>query len=286
MLIGQGEVGRVNGLVVVGENGLQWEAPEGRQHGEFKLDLVVFGSLVGLPGVPGILGQGHVVRLECVRNDQRKVGWASTYNIILDAVSRRVGLVAAIETVLNAVDSQNTQLLESPSSHVGDKLTVSRELRLAALSGNLCVKSLVLEHLSGANDSNARRVASLEDGDEVDLCTSSKQIISLNGLVLVLGVVDVGRRRGSKNRRDEFTIAESVTESVRNGEECARYLKVVLSAREDVARGLDNEDVVVLGGGNGVVREVVDDLASALLGDHNLKLHEGGVESGRHDVVG
>jgi hypothetical protein len=65
MLVGEGEVGAVDGLVLVGEDGLEVEAPERGQHGELELDLIAFGEVVGLPVVPGILGQRDVVGLGC-----------------------------------------------------------------------------------------------------------------------------------------------------------------------------------------------------------------------------
>ena len=65
VLVGEGEVDAVDGLVLVGEDGLEVEAPEGGQHGELKLDLIALGEMVGLPVVPGVLGQRDVVRLDC-----------------------------------------------------------------------------------------------------------------------------------------------------------------------------------------------------------------------------
>jgi len=65
VLVREGEVGAVDGLVLVGEDGLEVEAPEGGQHGELELDLVALGEVVGLPVVPSVLGQRDVVRLDC-----------------------------------------------------------------------------------------------------------------------------------------------------------------------------------------------------------------------------
>jgi hypothetical protein len=79
-----------------------------------------------------------------------------TYNIVLDAIQSRVSLIVTLEAVLNLVHSQDTQFLEGPASQVGDELAVGREQSLAALSGNLGVKSLVLHHLSGTNNGNTR----------------------------------------------------------------------------------------------------------------------------------
>lgn len=180
--------------------------------------------------------------------------WAClTYNIVLDAVPIGVSLVATVKAVLDLVHSQNTKLLESPSSQVGDKLAVGRELSLATLSSNLSVKSLVLEHLSGTNDGNARRVASLEDSNEVKLSAGGEQLISLDGLVLLLGVVAVGCSRRAKDGCKKLPVAENVADSVRNRDECAGDLEVILHALSDGRRSLKDEDIVVLGGGDSVV---------------------------------
>lgn len=125
----------------------------------------------------------------------------STYNIVLDAVQLRVGLIVALEVMLNFVNSQNTKLLESPTSQVGDELLVGREDSLSTLSSNLGVKGLILQHLSSTNDSDARRVASLEDRDKRKLLSSSKQLIRLNSITLLLGVVAISGRGRSKNGR-------------------------------------------------------------------------------------
>lgn len=176
-----------------------------------------------------------------------------TYHIVFDAISVGVGLVATVKAVLNLVYSQNTKLLESPGSQVGDKLTVGRELSLATLSSNLGVESLVLEHLSGTNDGNTRRVASLEDSDEVKLSAGREQLIRLNGLVLLLGVVAVSCSRRAEDGCKKLPVAENVADSARNREECARDLEVILHALSDGRRSLEDEDIVVLGGGDSVV---------------------------------
>lgn len=127
------------------------------------------------------------------------LGEVSTYNIVLDAVQLRVGLIVTLEVMLNLVNSQNTKLLESPTSQVGDELLVGREDSLSTLSSNLGVKGLVLQHLSSTNDSDARRVASLEDRDKRKLLSSRKQLIRLNCIALLLGVVAISGRGRPKN---------------------------------------------------------------------------------------
>lgn len=198
----------------------------------------------------------------------------NTYHIVLDAVDAGVDLFIAVEMVFNAVDSQDTQLLEGPSRQGGHELPVASVLRLLLRSSNLGLEPLVLEHLGRAQDGEARRVESLHDGDEGQLLSGSKEVLGVNDLGLLLGVVAVGRGGGSQDRSQERSGAEAVANGVGEGESSAGDLEVLLEAGSDVRGGVEDENIVGLGGGDGVVVEVVDDGASSLRGERDVELSE------------
>lgn len=65
-----------------------------------------------------------------------------------------------------------------------------------------------------------------------------------------------------------------MADGVGDREHGAGDLKVVLQARSDVAGGIEDENVVRLGGGDGVVVEVIHDGAGALGGESDAEFVE------------
>ena len=197
-----------------------------------------------------------------------------TYHIVLDSVKARVGLVAADQAVLDIVDAEDANLLESPAREAARKLLVLRLGLWAVHLGDLCVEPLVLEH-GGSDDGHAGRVACLEGRDEGELPAGGEELIRLDGGGLLLGVVAVGGVGGAEDGRDEVAVAEDVASGVRDGDGAAGERKVGLDARAGVGRRrVEDEHVVRLGGRDGVVVEVVDDGAGALGGQGNVELRE------------
>lgn len=56
--------------------------------------------------------------------------------------------------------------------------------------------------------------------------------------------------------------------------------EVVLSTRLVLGRGLQEQDIVVIGGAGHIVVEVVDDEAGSLSGNVDVELEKGGVQGG------
>lgn len=195
-----------------------------------------------------------------------------THHIVLDTVDFRVELLSLLQLVLNAVDSQDANLLERPASHSSGKLLVVSLDALAAHLGNLGVEPLVLQHLSRAENSHTSRVARLHHRHKRQLLARSEQVISVKHLGLLLGVISVSSGRCANNGSQQRSSAKNMANSVGEGQDTTRDLKVGLKARANVGGRIEDEDVVGFGSGNGVIVEVVDDSASALNGEGNVEL--------------
>lgn len=84
---------------------------------------------------------------------------------MVDAVNTRIGDVAQLRAlVLNRIDAQVPDLLERPATDATSELFVPcLQRRLVTRTLDLGVKPLVLESLGGSHNSEAGRVARLED---------------------------------------------------------------------------------------------------------------------------
>jgi hypothetical protein len=177
-----------------------------------------------------------------------------------------------VQAVLNLVHTQHTNLLEGPSRQAAGKLPVVWADLLGANLLDLGVEPLVLQHLGRAHDGHTRRVARLEHRDQGQLLTNGKQVLRVDSVGLLLGVVAVGGAGGAQDGGQELALAEHVAHGVRDGQVGAGHLKVLLAAVADVDRGVEHEDIVLLGGGHGVIVEVVHDGAGALGGQGDFEL--------------
>lgn len=228
---------------------------------------------------------------DCVvdKSDTARFNYAPwvTHHVVLNTVDARVELLRALQVVLNAVHAQDTNLLECPAGNPSGKLLV---LRLGALStqlGHLGIQPLVLQHLSRAEHSHARRIARLHHRHQRQLLTRSEQLISVEDLGLLLGVIAVRSSRSANDGGQQRARTKDVSHGVREGQDATRKFKVGLEAGANVGRRIKDEDVVGLGGGDGVVVEVVDDGAGALDGQGDVELGEEGDErSGRGNLGG
>lgn len=216
----------------------------------------------------------------------------STYHVVVDTVDLRVGDVGqgALlgEVVLDVVDAQVAELVERPAREAAGELLVPRpDSLLVGGPPDPGAEPRVLEHLGGAGDGEAGRVAGLEGGHEGELLAGGEDVVG-DGLGLVPLVVQVGGPGRPEDRGQERAAAQEVAEGAGHGEEVgpAAAAEVVLGARAVPARGGHEHDVVVVGGGLGVVVEVVDDETRALGGDLDVQLEEEGVEGGRDGLGG
>lgn len=186
--------------------------------------------------------------------------------------------------VLNAVHPQDTNLLERPASHPSRKLLILRLCALPAQLGHLGIQPLVLQHLSRAKNGHARRVARLHHRHQRQLLTRSEQLISIEDLGLLLRVIAVRSSGSADDGGQQRAGTEHMADGVRECQDAAGELKVGLEAGANAGRRIQDEDVVGLGGGDGVVVEVVDDGAGALDGEGDVELGEEGDERrGRGD---
>lgn len=180
--------------------------------------------------------------------------------------------------MLNVIDAQDTELLEGPSTEELGELSVGRGDLLAATTGDLGVEPAVLEQLGRSEDGHARRVAGLEDGDETELLAGGKQIVGVDAIKLLLGVVAVGCDGGADEGGKELASTEGVSDSVGKGDDgvVAGEGEEGLQSSADRLGSLEDKDIVLLGGGNGIVVEVVDDKAGSLRGEKDVKLRQEG----------
>ena len=214
----------------------------------------------------------------------------NTYNIILDPVNLGVRGVAGallVQVVLNPVDAHNARLLESPAGQATGKLAVVRGHGLGT-SGrqlDLGVEPGVRQQLSRTQQGQARRVARLQTRHQLQLSAGRKELAVCaaagHGVGLLLGVVTIGGARGRHNGCQERAVAENVTSGVGQGQQLlAAGRGCGVKQRLDALAGCrdgQQQDVVQVRGGAGVVVEVVDDEAGAVGGEDNVKLaQEGG----------
>lgn len=152
--------------------------------------------------------------------------------------------------MLDVVDAQMSDLVESPATDTAGKLLVpSGDCLLALWELDLGIQPLVLEHLGGANERETGRVAGLEGGNERELLASSEDLV--HDLRLLLLVVDVGCPWGPQDGRQEGPVAQGVTETAREGEQVflATAAEVVLGIGSVVAGSRQKEDIMEVSGG-------------------------------------
>lgn len=185
--------------------------------------------------------------------------------------------------MLHRVHAQVPDLVEGPAANsLGELLVPGLDGVLVAGALDLGVQPLVLEHLGRANDGEASRVAALEGGHQVQLRAGSEHLVDDLGLLLL--VVDIGGAEGLEDGGQLGAVAEGEAQAAGEREQVAlaAAAKVVLGAGLVLAGRGQEEDVVLIGGGLGVVVEVVDDEAGSLGGDVDVELQEDRVEGGRY----
>lgn len=189
--------------------------------------------------------------------------------------------------MVDRVDAQDADLLESPAAHPLGELAVPGLDLLATglLDGG--VEPGVAQHLGGPDDSESGRVARLEARYDGDLLAGGEEIIGVQNIALLLGVVAVGGARGTEDGVDEGVGAEDVADGRGNGQQLTGLGfggEVGLDAGAGLGR--ESQHVVLVGGAHGVVVEVVDDQAGALEGQSNVELGKKTAERRRDGVGG
>lgn len=268
---------------------------QGGQLAELELQLIALGDLEVPPPVPDPFREGDLICLENGRVSclaSRKVGpWVATYDIVVDTVDgwvRHVGQRALLsQVVLDVVDAQMSNLVERPGTDTSGKLQVpSRDSLAAGGKLNLGVEPLVLEHFGGAHDGEAGRVTGLEGGNKRQLLAGSKHLVDNLGLLLL--VVDVGSPGRPQDGRQEGTIAQGVAETAGEGDQVflATAAEVVLGVVSVVAGSGHEDDIVEVGGGLGIVVEVVNHQTGSLGGDVDVQLEKESVQGGGDGLRG
>lgn len=141
--------------------------------------------------------------------------------------------------MLNVVDLEDAQLLEGQSGNTLGKLPVGRPDILTTNSSNLGgVHPLILKHLSSTNNGDARRVASLESRHQRKLLARGEEVLGVNRIGLLLGVVAIRRLGGAKDRSQEGASAENVADGVGDGEDGVVELEEGLEAGAHILRGV------------------------------------------------
>lgn len=191
----------------------------------------------------------------------------ATYGLVLDTVDLRVqslvgDLAIGSQVVLNLLNLEDTSLLERPSSQLLGELAVDGGVLLAAGGLDRSREPFVLQSLNGAEDSEAGRVSSLHSRNNVQLGTSRLDILGRGHLLL--RVVRVGSGWGTQDGRNESaSTAQSLGSHTREGK-YSLAIEEGLDIGTERSRSLEEEDVVLLGGRDGVVVEVVNDNSRAV----------------------
>ena len=176
--------------------------------------------------------------------------------------------------MLNLIHSQDTKLLERPSAQLLHELAVAGLDLLAAELGNLGVEPLILQHLGGTNNGQASRVTSLEGRNEGELLASGKEVLWVDGIGMLLGVIAVSRLGSTQDRHEERSGTENLADAVGEGHDGVVELKVVLQSGSDVLGGIQDENVVLLGSGDCVVVEMVYHGAGSFGRESNIDLRQ------------
>lgn len=297
VVVGDGEGDAVDALRLGGGalRLLELQAVEGGQHAELELQLVLVRDLEVPPAVPDPLGQGDGVGLalfivsQLPHSDTERIHRrpSKAYRVLHDTVDagvRDIGQRALFSQVmLHRVHAQVPDFVEGPAANsLGELLVPGLDGALVAGALDLGVQPCVLEHLGRAHDGEASRVAALEGGHQVQLRAGGEHLVDDLGLLLL--VVDVGGAGGLEDGGQLGAVAEGEAQAAGEREQVAlaAAAKVVLGARLVLAGRGQEEDVVLVGGGLGVVVEVVDDETGSLGGDVDVELQEDRVEGGRY----
>lgn len=136
---------------------------------------------------------------------------------------------------------------------------------------------LVLQGLDRAKNSKASRVASLHSRDNVQLGASRLDILSCGDLLL--RVVSVRSVRGPQNGCDERALAtQSLGSNAGQGQDTLAIEECLDIGTEGVGT-LEEENVVFLGGRDGVVIEMVNDDGGTVVREVNIEFEEEGAET-------
>lgn len=159
--------------------------------------------------------------------------------------------------MLNLSNLQDTKFLESPASELFRKLPVcSRNCRLGLGRLDRRSEPLVLKSLRRSENSEASRVSRLQCRYQCQLRASRKAV--LDGKRVILGVVTISGFGSSENWSEERAgISEGLSHWA--GESYDTFTGEVGFHiwSHGIGEGQE-EDVVLLGGGDGVVVEVVN----------------------------
>lgn len=204
-----------------------------------------------------------------------KVG--CTYSLVLDTVDLGVQILqsnfaVSDQVVLDLANLQDTGLLESPSSQLLSELPVDSSglLTIGSLDGGR--EPLVLQSLNGTKNSEASRVASLHSRDNVQLGASRLDILSGGGFLL--RVVCVRSVRCPQDGCDESALtSQGLGGNAGQGQDTLA-IEEGLHIGTERAGALEEENVVLLSGRDGVIVEVVNDDGGTVAREVNVDFEE------------
>lgn len=285
VLVRNHELSAVYSACLRAAGGLKSQAVERREHSELQLQLVLAGDLEGHPLVVGVLGHLNVEDLFLDKvisyRTHKSSEFRIAYGLVLDAVDLGVqilrgNLALGSQVMLDLLNLEDTSLLEGPSSQLLGELAVDGRSLLAAGSLDRSREPLVLQCLNRAENSEAGRVASLHGRNHIQLGTCRLNIFGRGHLLL--RVVSVGSGRGSQNRCNESAItAEDLGGHTGQGKD-ALTIEEGLDVGAQRSWALEEEDVVLLGGRDSVVVEVVNNDSRAVARQVDIDLEEEGAD--------
>lgn len=145
-----------------------------------------------------------------------------TYHVVLDPINAGVGFsidTRLVQAVLNGVDSEDTNLLESPGGNALGELPVPGTDGLATSLLDLGIEPLVREHLGSPNEGKASRVSALECGDQTKLLTNGEELLGIDSVGLFFGIIAVGGARSLQDRGEKGTLSKSMTNTAGESDE-------------------------------------------------------------------
>lgn len=205
----------------------------------------------------------------------------STYGLVVNTVDLGVevlrgDLTVSGQVVLDLANLQDSSLLESPGCQLLSELAVDGRDLLAARSLDRSGEPLVLKSLNGSQNSEASRVASLESRHDVQLGTSGLNLV--RRWHLLLRVVRVSGGRSFQNRGKKLAVTTQGLGSNSGESENTLAIKEGLDIRTKGTGALEEEDIVLLGGREGIVVEVVNDNSGAVVGEVDVDFEEKGAD--------
>jgi hypothetical protein len=204
-----------------------------------------------------------------------------TYNIVLDTVNPWVqgpngrGVLALPTRSGNFMmrdfaHLQHTRFMERPFRELPGKSAIRCFGVLSIQCLDTRIEPLVLEHLEGAEDHEARRIVRLHRRDQSELRAGCEKVFGV--LRIIFRVVHIRRRRCFQDWCKQWAgVAEDLADWPW---ECkyAIAAKEVFDTRSQSARAREEQDIMLFGRGEGIIVDVVDNDGGAVWRERYVEL--------------